>query len=90
MGDFSRPFTNLPPEQEAIRTKCFHPTGTFVEWKKEEIKQSIPDRFEQQVRRYPDRIAVKTMRYEITHGALNRAMNQVVRAILAQRGDEDR
>jgi len=26
---------NLPPEQEAIRAKCFHPSGTFVEFPKE-------------------------------------------------------
>ena len=52
--------SDLPPEQRAIRDKCFHPAGTFAEFRKEEIEQSIPDRFEQQVRRYPDRVAVKT------------------------------
>jgi len=60
MSDLSRPVTKLPPEQEAIRAKCFHPTETFVEFKKEEIEQSIPQRFEKIVRQYPERIAVKT------------------------------
>ena len=30
MSDSNRHFANLPPEQEAIRAKCFHPTGMFV------------------------------------------------------------
>jgi hypothetical protein len=38
-----------PPEQQAIRAKCFHPTGTFIEFAKEEIEQSIPARFEKMV-----------------------------------------
>jgi hypothetical protein len=44
---------NLRPEQEAIRSKCFHPSGTFVEFPKEEIEQSIPGRFEKIVELYP-------------------------------------
>ena len=60
MSDLCRTFPNLPPEQQAIWAKCFHPSGNFVEFRKEEIEQSIPDRFERQVRKYPDRIAVRT------------------------------
>jgi hypothetical protein len=37
----------LPPEQEAIQVKCFRPTGKFVEFPKEEVEQSILERFEQ-------------------------------------------
>lgn len=36
----------FPPEQEAIQAKCFHPSGTFVEFPTEEVEQSIPERFE--------------------------------------------
>jgi hypothetical protein len=50
----------LPPEQEAIRAKFLHPTGTFIEVEREEIEQSIRERFETVLRQYPDRIAVKT------------------------------
>ena len=50
MSDFSQRVTNLPPEQEAIRAKCFHPTGKFVEFTKTEVEQSIPERFEKIVR----------------------------------------
>ena len=54
MNTPDRHIAGLPQEQEAIRAKCFHPTGTFIEFKKEEIEQSIPDRFEEQVRRCAD------------------------------------
>jgi len=71
--------------QQSIRARCFHPTGRFVEFKKEEIEQSISNRFEEQVRRYPDRLAVKTKNHTLTYDALNRAANRVANAILAQR-----
>lgn len=47
---------------------------------------SIPERFEQQVKLYPDNIAVKTDRFALTYEALNKAANQIARAIVAQRG----
>jgi non-ribosomal peptide synthetase component F len=84
MNGPSKLSTKLPPEQEAIRAKCFHPTGTFVEFKKEEVEQSIPDRFEQQVAKYPDRIAVKTKADALTDAELNQAVNRVAHAILDQ------
>ena len=77
---------DIPLHQQAIRARCFHPTGTFVEFKKEETEQSIPDRFEQQVRRYPKRPAVKTKNEELTYDGVNGAANRVARAILARRG----
>jgi len=51
MTHFTRQVANLPPEQQAIRVKCFHPSGTFVEFRKEEIEQSIPERFEHHFRK---------------------------------------
>ena len=60
MNTISKRPDDLPPEQQAIRDRCFHPTGKFVEFEKDEIEQSIPDRFEEQVRKYPQRLAVKT------------------------------
>ena len=86
MTNFSKLATNLPPEQEAIRAKCFHPSETFVEFEKEDIEQSICARFERQARMYPERIAVKTRTDELTYNALNRAANRVARAMLARRG----
>src|SRR6185369_338002 len=60
VNDMSERGSNLPPQQEAIRAKCFHPSGTFIEFPRDEIAQSIPERFEGIARKYPSRIAVKT------------------------------
>src|SRR5919109_2365707 len=60
------------------------PTNPFVELRKEDIEQSISDRFEQQARRYPDRLAVKTKRQRLTYDALNRISNRTAHAVLAR------
>ena len=78
----------LPPEQRAIRDKCFHPSRTFVEFKKEETEQSIPERFEKIVRRYPNRIAVKSKNHVLTYQELNRLSNRVAHDVLTRHGAE--
>ena len=87
MGDFAEYLKRLPVEQRAIREKCFHPTGTFVEFAKDEIEQSIPARFEKIVRLYPGRLAVTSGNHSLTYDGLNRAANRVGRAITALRGE---
>lgn len=77
----------LPPDQEAIKAKCFHPSGNFAEFTKEEIEQSIVARFEQQAAKYPDRVAVKTEHEALSYNGLNKAANRVASAILAQAGN---
>ena len=67
----------LPPEQQAIQDKCFHPTGTFIQFRKDEIEQSVPERFEDQVRRHPNRLEVKTRSHQLTYEELNRAANRI-------------
>jgi len=76
----------LPLEQKAIRAKCFHPSGTFVEFKKEEIEQSIPDRFEKIVRQFPDRIAVRTRNDTLTYNELNAMANRIAHTLLERQG----
>src|SRR5689334_15800492 len=63
----------LPPEQQALRDRCFHPSGTFVEFEEDEIEQSISDRFEDQVRRHAARPAIDAASGAITYGELNAA-----------------
>ena len=77
----------IPADQQAVRAKCFHPTGTFVEFRSEEIEQSIPERFEKIVRKYPDRIAVKIRSHDVSYDDLNRAANRLAHTILARRGE---
>ena len=68
---------------------CVGPTNPFVEFKKTEVEQSIADRFEQQVAKYPERLAVKSKHQELTYDALNNAANRVARAILAREAAKD-
>ena len=62
IGDMDR----IPPSQKAIIDKCFHPSGTFVEFKKEWTEQSIPRRFEEAARRDPYRIRCNTDDVELS------------------------
>jgi amino acid adenylation domain-containing protein len=87
MSEFLRNDTKLPPEQEAIRAKCFHPTGRFEEFAKEEVEQSIPDRFEKIVKLYPDRVAIKEREQAVTYTELNERANRIAHAILDSCGD---
>ena len=84
MSEFSLNSTELPPEQEAIRAKCFHPSREFTEFTKEEIEQSIPQRFEKIVARYPDRRAVTMRDRSLTYGALNRSANRLAHKLFAR------
>jgi amino acid adenylation domain-containing protein len=81
------PPADIPEEQQRIRARCVHPAGTFVGFGADELEQSIPARFERQVRRYPERLAVKTRSHRLSYAELNRAANRVARAILTRRGE---
>ncbi len=78
----------LPSEQQAIRDKCFHPSGMFVEFPKDAMEHSIAELFEKIVRMNPHRVAVKTKNLLLTYAELNRCANQLARAIVAQCGEE--
>src|SRR5205809_1234600 len=63
------------------------PTNPFVEFRKEDIEQSISDRFEQQARRYSQRVAVQTKSKRLTYDELNRTSNRTAHAVLAHYGE---
>ena len=75
---------DLPPQQETIRAKCYHPSGLFLEFKKEEIEQSIPKRFAQIAAKYPDQIGVKSGNCILTYNDLVKLSNGVSHAVLAR------
>jgi amino acid adenylation domain-containing protein len=77
----------LPPEQQAIRDKCFHPSGTFVEFPFEDVETSIPARFERIVRMYPERVAIKTNDRTLTYNSLNVWANRIAHELLARSND---
>jgi amino acid adenylation domain-containing protein len=78
---------NVQLLRQSIRPKRVRPRGPFIEFKKEEIEQSLSDRFEQQVLRYPERLAVKTRSHAFTYDELNKAANRVARAIVEHAGE---
>lgn len=75
----------LPAEQQAIRAKCFHSTGTFANFSKEDGEQSIPECFEKIVQQYPEQVAVKETNRTMTYAELDKAAKHLARAILARR-----
>jgi amino acid adenylation domain-containing protein len=75
--------------QHLVRVQRAGPTNPFIRFEESEIEQSIPARFEKQVRLYPDRIAVKSGETVLTYDALNKAANRLARSILAQKADKE-
>ena len=73
----------------SARRNSVAPTNPFVEFKKEDIEQSIPARFEQIVNLHRDRIAVKTTNYQWTYAELNTKANEIAQAILRSRGSAE-
>jgi amino acid adenylation domain-containing protein len=69
--------------QQAIQSRCFHPSGQWIEFKETDIDKSIAELFEAQVRQRPDKVAVKTAKDQLTYAELNTAANQIARAVLA-------
>jgi non-ribosomal peptide synthetase component F len=78
----------LLPEQQAIRAKCFHPSGVFVEFSKNDVEQSIPERFEKMVSQYPNQIAIDVGTQVVTYSELNAMANRVAYTIIAERGSD--
>lgn len=63
-----------------------HPTNPFIEFPKETVESSIPERFSEQVNKYPDRIAVQTKNDSWTYRTLNRKANAIAQEILTRYG----
>ncbi|WP_071191495.1 non-ribosomal peptide synthetase [Trichormus sp. NMC-1] len=60
------------------------PTNSFNEFPKQEIEQSIPARFEEQVKKYPHKIAIHTKNHQWTYQELNLQANRIAQVILAE------
>jgi amino acid adenylation domain-containing protein len=61
----------------------------FVPFRKENIEQSIPARFEQQVQLHPNRLAVKTGRQALSYAELQQAADRVATAVLEAAGEDE-
>ncbi len=82
MSDFIKHGFSLPPEQWAIQAKRFQRGNRFAEFRKDEIAQSIPERFERILEPYGERIAIAAPNYNsLTHAALFEQMTNIVSAL---------
>jgi len=73
--------------QNTIARITIQPTTDFNPFKDEEIEQSIPQRFEQQVRAYGDHLAIRSDRESYTFASVNLTANRLARTILSRRGN---
>ena len=71
----------------SFRRFPFDPVHPHVPFTDNEIEQSIPERFEQQVRAAGDRLAIKSPERSFTYTELNRTANRLARKILSLRGE---
>lgn len=71
-------------DRDALR--C--PGNRFIEFSKAQTEQSVAQRFEKQVRKHPQSIAVQTERVQLTYNDLNQSANRLARLILQQSRDE--
>jgi non-ribosomal peptide synthetase component F len=62
------------------------PIETFIPFPPEAIEQSLVSRFEEQVARVPDRLALAASRARLSYAELDRAANRLANALLARRG----
>jgi non-ribosomal peptide synthetase component F len=77
-----------PAVSPATPAASVRPTHDFIPFTNADTEQSIPQRFEQLVPHYAQRLAVQSQHSTLTYSALNHAANRVAHAILAHRGAE--
>jgi amino acid adenylation domain-containing protein len=70
-----------------VRPEHVTPVFPFTPFPDAEIEQSIPERFESQVRLCGDRLAIVTEESSLTYERLNDTVNRLARTILRLRGD---
>jgi amino acid adenylation domain-containing protein len=78
-----RDVSEIVPQRVDIK-----PAPSFVPFARADIEQSIPARFEQQVEKYADRLALKSGDLSLSYGELNRAANRLARAIIDRLGSK--
>ena len=76
-------------QQDSIPRITVQPASGFVAFGDDEIEQSIPQRFEQQVQVGGSRVAIKSDREIYTFDSLNRTANRLAREILKRRGSTE-
>jgi len=76
----------LPSKEIFVAVEPSAATRGFVHFPAEEVETSVPQRFEQQVRLYPEKIAVAHAESALTYRDLNALANRIAHAVLAVLG----
>jgi amino acid adenylation domain-containing protein len=67
----------------------FGSTTDFIRFSHSDLDQSIPERFEQQVQRYPDKLAVITRSDSVSYAELNRSASRLATLIQSLLADSE-
>src|ERR1051325_4197868 len=86
MTQFSVESSELPANQEAIRRKCFHPSGTFEAFTVADVETSVCARFDKVVSQGPRNWAIITDSESVTYAELKDRADSVARSILERVG----
>ncbi len=86
MEQSSQSFSEQRLRQQEIQARCFHPSGSWIEFPLDGVEKSAVTRFEEIVARYPERLAVKVGKEHATYAELNQAANRVAHVLLEQCG----
>jgi non-ribosomal peptide synthetase component F len=81
--------TGATRQKLSTKGNTIQSTKSFANIKAAEIGQSLQGRFMQQVKSYPDNIAVKTRKYEWTYEELNLEANRIAKRVLTECGDKE-
>lgn len=82
-----QPALIVPGDRTSPSLQTADSASAFTAFPRDALELSIPARFEQQVRRFPDRLALKTSLDAVTYDGLNRRANRLARTIRARLGD---
>jgi amino acid adenylation domain-containing protein len=88
MSNHLKLISEMDVEPQAVCNPSISPAESFIKFAKADIEQSITNRFEKQVNKYPNSIAVKSKIETLTYDQLNKNANRLARTILAQRGED--
>ena len=77
---------HVDDEDRSFRADSVRPTNAFTEFRRDEIEQSIADRFAVQVEKYPRRIAIKSKHHQWTYEELQAVVDRIAQSILNARG----
>ena len=77
---------HVDDEDRSFRADSVRPTNAFIEFRRDEIEQSIADRFAVQVEKYPRRIAIKSKHHQWTYDELQAVVDRIAQSILNARG----